>query len=828
MHKQYKAADCGKIDAEFGIYLVEAMRWAINQINVNNNTKAGLRGLTLGYRIRDTCHSTGLPFRFHLLHMSIVNRMMGIVGPVTSDQAILASAGLVMPIISYSATSMELNNREKYFNFFRTIPSDNMQVRVLLDILRHYNWKYISTVNSHGTYGQQGIQLLIKMISKVGICIASRNSIPKSPKASDFEAVIKELEKDSNARTVILFTTAGDTRGLLTAARSKTKFQWVSSSSWDPNNHAVQGIKDVAKGAILLNYANINNETFMNYFMGLKLNDNRYRWFEEFWEQQFNCSVGRSKNSTRNVCTGNESLHDSQFYAKYAASNAVIDAVFAYSDLLKCAINALCKKYNKTGNMKGECDARKFRPNEIKIGMILDLMHYRCKEHFDRKGNTYRDFEIINFDGEKFNTVGVWKLNPGKRNGTLKMNTKSIVWYNGNATVPESICSKPCKVWQREIPSKTKMCCFACKDCAAHEIVKNNTCIACDKYSRPNRDRSECKSLVKFPNPTEHPVSTVILAESSLGFILNTIVLIIFVKYYNSKVIKASSRELSFFMLGGLYLCFLSPCVFLLDPSKVRCGLRRFIFGMSLTACYTPLMLKTNRIYRIFNAARNPRTIVSMPQFVSPASQILICFGLLSLQLLLCIMWVVGAPPKVVRDIVKESDMVAHLCGANLFTIAVNLVPCFCMLAVSTVYAFKSRKFPKNFNEASNIGITMYVSCALWAIFVPSLMWVKISTGNPFGQIFVIANFSNVIGLVSLLGLFGPKLRQLMRYEGNRSQMDLDRSNDRIYGETGGKKLNLNILGSIEDFIVDSEIEMEEKKGTAPANGSLRNRRKSL
>ena len=194
-----------------------------------------------------------------------------------------------------------------------------------------------------------------------------------------------------------------------------------------------------------------------------------------------------------------------------------------------------------------------------------------------------------------------------------------------------------------------------------------------------------------------------------------------------------------------------------MDPTKIRCGLRRFIFGISLTACYTPLMLKTNRIYRLFTAAR---VMVSMPPLVSPSSQIAICFGLLALQLFVCIMWVVGTPPVISRLVVYD-EMVADLCGANIVTIMVNILPCFCMMATSTVYAFKSRKFPKNYNEASIIGVTMYISFVLWALFIPFLLLVKAQSSNPFAQTYVIANFTNIIGLVTLCGLFGPKIRRL-------------------------------------------------------------------
>eukprot|EP00112_Aurelia_sp_Birch-Aquarium-sp1_P025405 Seg842.1 transcript_id=Seg842.1/GoldUCD/mRNA.D3Y31 product="Metabotropic glutamate receptor 4" protein_id=Seg842.1/GoldUCD/D3Y31 len=788
--------ECGKIDAESGVYLVEAMKWAISRHKTE---------VPIGYRIYDTCSSIkrlhlqlyDLPFKYNF---------MGIVGPPTSNEAVLASAGLSLfprPVISYSATSIELNDRDKFWNFFRTIPADDIQARVLLDILKRYKWKYISLVNSHGTYGQQGMNRLVKLLDKEKICISAKTVLPKNPKRGDFEKVIKELELRNPensliARTVVLFTTSEDTYGLFQAARSKTKFQWISSSAWDANFETVRGVKEVAKGAILLNYENINNKKFMQHFKSLTLNENRYSWFEEFWEQQFNCKVKTTANSTGKLCTGNENLHDSQFYAKYAASNAVIDAVDAYADALSCAIRQECKQYLKCANVT-EC-LQTCKINYHRVGYLTTNCIAEFGFQFHKyAGDQYRNYDIINFDGNAYKTVGIWKINHTSYNpGILEINDTSITWYKNGSQIPQSVCSKPCKPGERRIVSKTKECCFKCQACRKNEILQNNKCIACHKLSTSSKDSTKCEKLPKFHIPIDHPLSILILAGSTIGLVLNTISLVLFIKYFNSNVIKASSRELSIFMLGGLYLCFLSPYTFLLDATTVRCGLRRIIFGISLTACYTPLVLKTNRIYRIF---KSTRTLASVPQFVSPTSQILICFGLLALQTLMYVMWVVGDPPIIKHIEVEQSGtMVADICGDNVFTLCVNIIPCCTMLAISTVYAFKSRKFHKNVNEVSNISVTMYVSCALWALLIPLLFWVKVQSKNPFGEIFVIANFSNVIGLVFLLGLFGPKVYNLMKFKGNEKHND---------GNTLEKSIEFREVIAIDDIAVESDAENE-------------------
>lgn len=45
-----------------------------------------------------------------------------------------------------------------------------------------------------------------------------------------------------------------------------------------------------------------------------------------------------------------------------------------------------------------------------------------------------------------------------------------------------------------------------------------------------------------------------------------------------------------------------------------------------------------------------------------------------------------------------------------------------------TLYAFKTRKIPANFNEAKYIGFTMYSTCIVWLAFVP----IYFSTYNDY------------------------------------------------------------------------------------------------
>ena len=41
------------------------------------------------------------------------------------------------------------------------------------------------------------------------------------------------------------------------------------------------------------------------------------------------------------------------------------------------------------------------------------------------------------------------------------------------------------------------------------------------------------------------------------------------------------------------------------------------------------------------------------------------------------------------------------------------------LIVLCTIYAFKTRKIPENFNEAKHIGFAMYSTCIVWLAFIP-------------------------------------------------------------------------------------------------------------
>ena len=61
--------------------------------------------------------------------------------------------------MGYSATSSDLSDKGRFSDFLRVVPSDYYQAQVMVDIVKYYNWTYVSTVYTDGNYGIKGLMI---------------------------------------------------------------------------------------------------------------------------------------------------------------------------------------------------------------------------------------------------------------------------------------------------------------------------------------------------------------------------------------------------------------------------------------------------------------------------------------------------------------------------------------------------------------------------------------------------------------------------------------------------------------------------------------------
>lgn len=169
---------CGEIREQYGIQRVEAMFHTLDRINADPYL---LPNITLGCEIRDSCwhSSVALEQSIEFIRDSLISirddgdgakwcnhgtsnqlpafkkPIAGVIGPGSSSVAIQVQNLLQLfniPQIAYSATSIDLSDKTLYKYFLRVVPSDTLQARALLDIVKRYNWTYVSAVHTEGEF----------------------------------------------------------------------------------------------------------------------------------------------------------------------------------------------------------------------------------------------------------------------------------------------------------------------------------------------------------------------------------------------------------------------------------------------------------------------------------------------------------------------------------------------------------------------------------------------------------------------------------------------------------------------------------------------------
>lgn len=174
-------------------------------------------------------------------------------------------------------------------------------------------------------------------------------------------------------------------------------------------------------------------------------------------------------------------------------------------------------------------------------------------------------------------------------------------------------------------------CCWICNPCKDQEyVIGEFTCKKCPDGWWPHQDnKSGCYQLPEQYMRWDSVFAIVPVSISVLGILLTLFVIWTFVKYMETPIVKASGRELSFILLGGILLSFLMSFILLAKPSLIICSLQRFGVGFGFSIIYGALLTKTNRISRIFESARRS---ARRPSFISPKSQVIICMIFVSIQ----------------------------------------------------------------------------------------------------------------------------------------------------------------------------------------------------
>ena len=737
-----RTSPCGNLRRS-NVQLSESMVFAIETIN---NDSSLLPNVSLAFNIRDTCTSVNYALQQSVGYIQSVsnsacdvNGTLGVTGVVGTSLSTISQAttnlfGLFeIPQVSYGATSPSLSSNQFRY-FFRTIPSDKFQAQAMADVIVYFKWDYIVLLHSEDLYGVDGANALrAELEAKNGsTCIATQISLSRSP--PNYEEAVDEMSQVwvKNASVVVLFGHREDAVSIFQVIQSRqanndsfdlTNITWIASDSWSVA--VPRMFHSLAKGMLGLFPATMRIPAFDSYLSSLTLSNNaRNPWFVELWESQFNCSLGNTP-GLPNCTSTNRSLN----FPPARQVPLVLDAVYALAHSLdslikaKCPNGTLCSEITVSG---GAVNGSMLRDHLLNISFDST---FQGRVSFDDMGDIPQaSYSISNLQKDNnssrfmFRNVGLWS------DGTINI-TGNVEWVTGQPVPPPSICSEPCKPNEvrRVVPEQTS-CCFTCEACDENTVSKNGECMRCRLGTVPSPNRTMCELLPLTFLSWSSPWGLIIIIFTSIGIIATATVTAIFVIFYKHEIIRASSRELSAILLFGIFLCYVVPFFYISEPSPAICGVQRFSIGFCFAISYSALLVKTQRIHRIFN--RSPSSMNTPLRFISPVSQVVFTLCLVGVQVLISVVWLIAEPPKTL--IVETMNSRELQCGSNPYIgfsvfLGYNLI----LLILSTYFAFRTRKVPANFNEAKFINITLYTICIIWLAFLP-IHFATIGLGNLF------------------------------------------------------------------------------------------------
>ncbi|XP_040275925.1 vomeronasal type-2 receptor 26-like [Bufo bufo] len=322
--------------------------------------------------------------------------------------------------------------------------------------------------------------------------------------------------------------------------------------------------------------------------------------------------------------------------------------------------------------------------------------------------------------------------------------------------MPQSRCNEPCSPGHRKASNGGyHICCYDCVPCSEGEvsnITDSTTCHECPKEEWPDEKKVKCIPRMYDFLSYEKDILTFIFLGIVLFFSAMTLIILrIFIYYWDTPIVKANNRTVSFILLVSILLNFLSVFLFLGRPVDITCLLRQTSFGIFFSISVSSLLDKTITVCIAFKATKPGSIWVKWMSFNVSNYVVLVCS---SVQVLICVIWLLMSPPYVEFDHHSYPGKIVIQCNEGSVIAFYSMLGYMGFLAaVSFVLAFMVRTLPDNFNEAKYITFSMLLFCSVWIAMIPAYLSTK---GKYMVAVEIFAILTSCSGLLGCI--FLPKI----------------------------------------------------------------------
>nr|XP_034991197.1 vomeronasal type-2 receptor 26-like [Zootoca vivipara] len=729
---------------------VLALVFAVKEINENPRI---LPNVTLGFHIYDSYFNEKITYQTILNLLFQVERMVpnyncdkqknliGAIGGLESETSLYMTTILSIykiPQLSYFLFGPSLSAKIQFPFLYRVVPNEENQYLGIVKLLLHFQWTWVGIFTSDDDKGESFVQLLIPKLSQNGICLGFTD---RTPALTDFSQLLDRyqaeadrlcLVNDTKVKTIIVFSETMSILRLIyllyQVERDKTAETslgrvWIMTAQWDfpaVQFHRSWSI-EVFQGAMSFAVHTNQIEGFQIFLQSLNPHSlNRDGFIKDFWQQAFDCLLSDSQVAAESdgTCTGKEKLGSlsGPFFemSMTSQSYSIYNAVYVIA-------HALHAMYSLNHKKRGVTALPNPQPWQL--------------HPFLRR---------ITFNNSAGDQVSLDE----------RACSKLILSCIHAQTPPSSVCNDNCRPGSvRKKKEGEQFCCYDCDPCPEGKISNKNgmdNCIECPEDQYPNGDQDGC--LPKALNFLAYnEVLSITLAFIVLSFsVLSALVLVMFIKYHNTPIVKANNRGLSYTLLIALLLCFLCSFLFIGKPQTVTCLLRQTAFGIIFTVAVSSVLAKTITVVLAFMATRPGSR---MRNWVGKRLAASIVFSCSFIQGALCTVWLCTAPPfphLAMDTLSKEIVVECNEGSALMFYFVLGYMGLLAL--VSFVVAFLARSLPNTFNEAKFITFSMLVFCSVWLSFVPTYLSTK---GKHMVAVEIFSIIASSAGLLACI--FFPK-----------------------------------------------------------------------
>ncbi|XP_077774426.1 vomeronasal type-2 receptor 26-like, partial [Podarcis muralis] len=769
-----------------------ALVFAVKEINENPKI---LPNITLGFHICDSYFDERMTYWAALnlpstlspnYKCKIQKHLMAVIAGLDLDTSVYLANILgiyKIPQLTYGSFSPEDAGQSQSTSFYKMVPNESHQYTGIVELLLHFGWTWVGLLARESEGGERFIQALKPLLSQKGICLAFSETTQKTTYLAEYYDLyphwiqIYQVIMESKAKVVVFY---GETKSMLAlrdivalgelenVTKTSVGKVWILTALVDFPALTFQmsmGMQ-VFQGSLCFTVHSNVVQGFKAFLQAQNpFEENGNGFVKQFWAQVFLCLFPNSNTEEQasGTCTGEEKLENlpsSGFEMSITShSYSIYNAVYATAHALHAMF--LSRTKYRAAVEGGMQELQKLQPWQLHPFLRTVSFNNSAGEtvSFGENKEVEAGFDIANivtFPNNSFMRVKVGRLGGEAVPGQLiSIDDNRMVWHQSFHQVPPlSVCNPNCPPGSsKEKKEGEPFCCYNCAPCPQGKISSQkdmDDCVGCPEDHYPHRDQSQCIpktiSFLSFKEPLGMSLALLALSLS----LLTVVVLAIFIKHWDTPIVRANNRDLTYTLLTFLLLCFLCPLIFLSPPERVSCLLRQMAFGLVFTVTVSCVLAKTITVVLAFVATKPGSR---MRKWVGKrlASSIVISCSLI--QAGICAVWLGTSPPfpdSDMHSVVREIILGCNEGSVALFYCALGSMGFLAIL--SFVVAFFARKLPDSFNEAKFITFSMLLFCSVWVSFVP----VYLSTKGKY--MVAVEIFSILASSAGLLGsIFAPK-----------------------------------------------------------------------